>query len=80
VDFPSHRRHLGARESLVVLAFARRLESCPRCGHHDVRPSRRPRGLLLRLLGIRRHRCMACGAVVLAPKAARRTGERDAVA
>ena len=26
--------------------------------HHDVRTSRRPRGLLLRLLGLRRHRCM----------------------
>jgi hypothetical protein len=62
-----------------VLALALKIESCPLCRHYDVRPSRRPRGLLLRLLGLRRHRCMACSAVVLAPKAVRRPGERDAM-
>jgi hypothetical protein len=51
-----------------VLAFARVLGNCPRCRYDDVRRSRRPRGVLL---GLRRHRCMACGAIVLVPETRR---------
>jgi len=54
-----------------VIAFARSPEACPRCGHDDVRRSRRPRGVLLRLLGLRRHRCMACGLIVVSPQVRR---------
>jgi hypothetical protein len=63
-----------------VLAFAWKLESCPLCRHYDVRPSRRPRGAVLRLLGLGRHRCMACSAVVIAPKTVRRPGEHGTTA
>jgi hypothetical protein len=51
----------------VVLRLARSAARCPRCGHDDVRRSKRPRGALLRLLGLHRHRCMACNALILAP-------------
>lgn len=43
---------------------ALRPDACPRCGDADLRPSRRPRGLAARLLGLRRHRCMSCMTVV----------------
>jgi ribosomal protein S27AE len=50
-----------------VIALASKTHACPRCGYHDVRLSRRRGRVLLRLLGLRWHRCLACGLVVLAP-------------
>jgi hypothetical protein len=34
--------------------------SCPRCGHQQIRLSRRKGPLLLRLLGFRYFRCLGC--------------------
>jgi hypothetical protein len=47
-----------------VLRVALEPAPCPRCQDEDVRPSRRPRALLARLLGLWRHRCMACRLVI----------------
>ncbi len=59
-----------------MFTFVRVLGDCPRCRHDDVRRSRRPRGFLMRVLGLQRHRCMACGIVILTPKARPAESER----
>jgi len=58
-----------------VLSLVREPVPCPRCRGDDVRPSRRARGPLARLLHLWRYRCRACRLVIFAWTRARAQGE-----
>jgi len=57
-----------------MLSLVRDPIPCPRCRADDVRPSRRSRGPIARLLRLWRYRCMACRQVIFAWTRARAEG------
>jgi hypothetical protein len=75
-----HTLVTAPRDNRIVVSFWPFVtpSRCPRCGEEDVRPSRRPPGFVLRLLGLNRYRCMSCWArLILREPAPERERQRS---